>query len=404
MAAARRTASTDFDGAMASCPKVALLIETSRGYGRGLLRGIVRYARLHGPWSFYITPGDFEQALPQMKLWGGAGIIARVETAQTAEAILAANVPTVLVGIDPRLVAEFPQLGQLSGVSSDSEGAARLAADHLLERGFEHIAYVGMPGRVWSERRGEAFCNAIRQAGLEPQVYQPPSRKKDRGWEREQQVLAEWIDALPKPVGLMACNDDRGRGALEACRIAGVHVPEEVAVIGVDDDELFCELADPPLSSVALNTEHGGYRTAHLLDQLMQGKIRSAQQLIVEPTQVVARRSTEVKAFDNREVGTALSFIHRNRSRNFTVADVAAATGISRRNLEVKFRKSVGRTILAEIQRIRLDHAKRMLRDTDLPIPQIAAASGYNSASYLTQVFRKEIGVTPARYRTRYRV
>ena len=389
---------------MASCPKVALLIETSRGYGRGLLRGIVRYARLHGPWSFYITPGDFEQALPQMKLWGGAGIIARVETAQTAEAILAANVPTVLVGIDPRLVAEFPQLGQLSGVSSDSEGAARLAADHLLERGFEHIAYVGMPGRVWSERRGEAFCNAIRQAGLEPQVYQPPSRKKDRGWEREQQVLAEWIDALPKPVGLMACNDDRGRGALEACRIAGVHVPEEVAVIGVDDDELFCELADPPLSSVALNTEHGGYRTAHLLDQLMQGKIRSAQQLIVEPTQVVARRSTEVKAFDNREVGTALSFIHRNRSRNFTVADVAAATGISRRNLEVKFRKSVGRTILAEIQRIRLDHAKRMLRDTDLPIPQIAAASGYNSASYLTQVFRKEIGVTPARYRTRYRV
>jgi LacI family transcriptional regulator, galactose operon repressor len=209
---------------------------------------------------------------------------------------------------------------------------------------------------------------------------------------------------LPKPVGLMACNDDRGRGVLEACRLAGVRVPEDVAVIGVDNDELFCELADPPLSSVALNTEHGGYRTAHLLDQLMQQKIRTPQRLIVEPTEVVARRSTDVKAFDGREVVTALSFIHRNRARDFTVNDVAHAVGVSRRNLEVKFRKSVGRTILTEIQRIRLDHAKRMLRETDLSIPQIAESSGYNSASYLTQVFRKETGASPVKYRASFRV
>jgi LacI family transcriptional regulator len=390
--------------AIEPCPKVALLIETSRGYGRAMLRGIVRYARLHGPWSFYVTPGDFEQALPKMKLWGGSGIIARVETLELAAAIVAAQIPAVLVGADQRVVAQVPQLAGMSEVWADSEGAARVAAEHLLERGFEYFAYVGVADRIWSQRRRDSFCAAIRASGFESYVYQSPRSKKDREWEREQSILAAWIKELPKPVGLMACNDDRGRGVLEACRLAGVHVPEEVAVIGVDDDELFCELADPPLSSVALNAEHGGYQTAQILDQLMKHKIHAPQRLIVEPTHVVTRRSTDVKAYNGREIGTALAFIHRNRARDITVSDVAKATGLSRRNLEVKFRKAIGKTIREEIQQIRLEHAKRMLRETDLPIAQIAEASGYNSPSYLTQVFRKEIGVTPAKYRGQVRI
>jgi LacI family transcriptional regulator len=298
----------------------------------------------------------------------------------------------------------MPELAGMSEVWADSEGAARVAAEHLLERGFEYFAYVGVPERIWSQRRGDSFCSAIRQSGFEPYIYQSPRSKKDRDWEREQSILAEWIKQLPKPVGIMACNDDRGREVLDACRFAGVHVPEEVAVIGVDDDELFCELADPPLSSVALNAEHGGYRTAQVLDQLMKHKLTTPQRLIVEPTHVVTRRSTDVKAYNGREVGTALGFIHRNRARDITVNDVAEATGLSRRNLEVKFRKAVGKTIREEIQRIRLDHAKRMLRETDLPISQIAEASGFNSPSYLTQVFRKEVGVTPAKYRSQVRI
>lgn len=404
MAGGKRTTANDGTGTMPSCPRVALLIETSRGYGRGMLRGIVRYSRLHGPWSFYLTPGDFEQVLPTMKPRGAAGIIARVENEQIAEAIVAADVPAIIVGPEPRILTHVPKLGEFCEISSDSEGAARMAADHLLERGFEHFAYVGHHDRFWSKRRSDAFRKAVQEYGFEPAIYQAPSRKKDRDWEREHGILAKWIEDLPKPIGLMACNDDRGREVLEACRLAGVHVPEEVAVVGVDDDELFCELADPPLSSVALNAEHGGYRAAHLLHQLMQQKVRTPQQLIVEPAQVVTRRSTDVKVFSGREVGMALSFIYRNRASNFTVNDVANAVGISRRNLEVKFRKAMGRTILAEIQRIRLDHAKRMLRETDLPIPQIAESSGYNSVSYMTQVFRKESGVTPAKYRSRYRI
>jgi LacI family transcriptional regulator len=369
-----------------------------------MLRGIVRYARLHGPWSFYITPGDFEQALPRIQQWGGAGIIARVETAVTARELIKSKVPTIILDAEPKLVAEVPELGKLSEVRSDSEGAARIAAQHLLERGFENFAFIGLRGRVWSDLRCEAFAKSVRGFGFDPDIYQQPRRKADRVWEREQTCLADWIRDLPKPVGIMACDDDRGHEVLEACRIARVNVPEEVAVIGVDDDELFCELADPPLSSVAFNSEHGGYRTAQLLDQLMHDRIQTPQKLIVEATQVHARRSTDVKVFDGPEVSAALSFIHRNRSKGFTIDDVANAVGISRRTLEVKFRKSVGRTILSEVQRIRLDHVKHMLRETDLSIPRIAEASGFNSASYLTQVFRKEFAMSPVKYRSKFRV
>jgi len=386
------------------CPRVALLIETSREYGRAMLRGIARYARLHGPWSFYLSPGDFEQALPGMRLWEGSGIIARVETPEIAQAILAANVPTVLLGPDPHIVVQIPRLQTLCDVSSDSEGAARMCAEHFMERGFQNFAYVGVWERGWSRRRCDAYCRAVSEANFEPHVYPLPQTESERSWEWEQTVLANWLVELPKPVGVMACNDDRGRGVLEACRLAGVRVPEEVAVIGVDNDELFCELSDPPLSSVALNAEHGGYRTAHLLHRLMKEKNVPAQKLTVEPVEVVTRRSTDCAPINTREVGAALSYIHRNRSQNFTVNDLADSVGISRRNLEVKFRKATGKTILAEVQRIRLSHAKRMLRETDLPIPEIAESSGYRSASYLTQVFRKEVGVSPAKYRSRYRI
>src|SRR3989304_103457 len=280
----------------ASCPRVALLIETSREYGRALLRGIMRYARLQGPWSFSLTPGDFRQALPEMT--HGAGIIARVETTEVAEAILATGLPAVMLDPDPKILEKVPKLRKLSVVSSDSEGAARMCAEHFLERGFQNFAFVGLWDRVWSVRRQEAFCGAISDAGFQPHLYPLPENEANFGWEREQSLLARWIEGLPTPVGGMACNDDRGRNVLEACRLAGAHVPEEVAVIGVDNDELFCELSDPPLSSVALNAEHGGYRTAHLLDQLMRNNFSDQQRLIVEPVEIVTRRSTEGKMLD----------------------------------------------------------------------------------------------------------
>lgn len=385
---------------MLRMPKVALLIETSRGYGRDLLRGVMRYARLHGPWGFYLTPGDFVQALPRMQSWGGTGIIARIETPEVARTILGSGLPAIALGLSDEQLRPGSPLRRLSEVVSDSQGAGRMAAEHLLARGFRQYAYVGA-GRVWSGRRQESFCARIRQAGFEPRVYPLPRSRRSEAWEREQPVLAGWLGTLPRPVGVMACNDDRGREVLVACRDAGLRVPEEVAVVGVDNDELLCELADPPLSSVALNAEAGGYRAAALLDRLMRGERQKPERLLVEPLHVVARRSTDIVALDDPEVAEAVHFIQDHATEPIGVADIVQAVLISRRALELRFRKAIGRTLHAEIRRVRLERASRLLVETDMPITQVAAASGFGRASYLAQAFSQAFGSTPARYRRR---
>jgi LacI family transcriptional regulator len=388
---------------MVRMPKVALLVETSRGYGRDLLRGVMRYSRLHGPWGFYLTPGDFVQTLPRMRSWGGTGIIARVETPAVARAILASGLPTIALGLSDEQLQPDSPLSRLSEVVSDSRGAGRMAAEHLLERGFRHCAYVGAAGRVWTGRRQESFCTRIREAGFEPRVYNLPRSRRAAAWEREQPVLAGWLKALPRPVGVMACNDDRGREVLEACRDAGLRVPEEVAVVGVDNDELLCELSDPPLSSVALNAEAGGYRAAALLDRMMRGQSSAPRRLLVEPMHVVARRSTDIVALDDPEVAAALHFIQDHATEPIGVSDIVEEVVISRRALELRFRRAIGRTLHAEIRRMRLERASRLLLETDLPITRVAEASGFGRASYLTQAFRQAFGSTPARYRRRMR-
>lgn len=388
---------------MVRMPKVALLVETSRGYGRNLLRGVMRYARLHGPWGFYVTPGDFVQALPRMKSWGGTGIIARVETAAVARAILASGLPTIALGLTDEQLRPDSPLSRLSEVVSDSRAAGRMAAEHLLERGLRNLAYVGAPGRVWSSRRQEGFCERVREAGFEPRVNVPGRSPRGASWEREQPALVRWLGSLPRPVGVMACDDDRGREVLAACRDAGLRVPEEVAVVGVDNDELLCELADPPLSSVALNAEAGGYRAAALLDRMMRGESLEPTRLLVEPLRVVARRSTDIVALDDPEVAAALHFIHDHATEPIGVADVVKDVMISRRALELRFRKVVGRTLHAEIRRVRLERASRLLLETDLPITRVADAAGFGRTSYLAQAFREAFGTTPARYRRRMR-
>jgi LacI family transcriptional regulator len=384
-------------------PRVALLIETSRGYGRGMLRGIVRYARLHGPWRFYLTPGDFAQALPQMRQWGGTGIIARIETPEVARAILAAKLPTIGLDVSQSLPIKAPGLAKISEIASDSRAAAALAAEHLLDRGYKHFAYVGEPDRMWSQNREEGFGDRLRQAGREPVIYNPPKNLRNRNWEREQSLLAAWIKSLPKPIGIMACNDDRGRQVLDACRAAGVAVPLEAGVIGVDNDALLCELADPPLTSVALNSETGGYRAAALLDRMMKGRIRKPQRLLVEPTTVVERRSTQASAVEDLDVASALEFIHHHAAEAIGVDDVVDRLQMSRRALELRFRSALGRTPHDELQRVRLSRAQRLLLETDLSIPKVAQAAGYRSGSYLAQVFQKQVGRTPAQYRKDHR-
>jgi len=387
---------------MTPMPKVALLVETARGYGREVLQGIVRYARLHGPWAFYVTPGDFIQSLPKMEEWGGTGIIARIETPQVAKAILATRLPVVAMDLSEEQLAPGSPWLRMSQLNSDSEGAVRLAVEHLREKGLRHLAFVGLAGKIWSDRRQQAFVRQVEAAGDVAHVY-PHARRQRLPWGREQTVLARWLAGLPKPAGVLACNDDRGRAVLEACRQARLRVPEELAVIGIDNDELLCDLSDPPLSSVALGAERAGFEAAALLDQLMAGRVKKPQRLVAAALGVVARRSTDVLLHDDPEVAAALRFIHDNAGRPIRVYDVAASLGDARRTLEIRFRQALGRSIHAEIQRTRLQRAKQLLLETDLPLPKVAGACGFGSPSYLAAVFHRNLGMTPVKYRAHNR-
>jgi LacI family transcriptional regulator len=384
---------------MRQIPKVALMVETSRGFGRDLLRGIARYARLHGPWSFHITPGDYMQQVPKMKQWGGTGIIARIPNERVAQAVIEANVPTIALGLTDEQMQEGSPLATFSELSSDAKQVAELAATYLLERRFTQFAYVGLDDRAWSKRRERAFCQRVEQAGFKVHVYAGSERPRDKVWEKEQKILAEWMHSLPTPIGLFACNDDRGRQVLDACRLASLHVPEDVAVLGTDNDEVFCDLADPPLSSVALNAETAGYRAAELLDGMMSGRIRKRQRIPVEAVGVVSRRSTEVVAVNDPDVVSALQYIRRELGCGISVQNVANEVAVSRRSLEKRFRDTIGRTILEEIQLVRLERSKRMLLETTYPISRIAEMSGFGSTGYFIQFFQSRVGETPRRYR-----
>ena len=384
-------------------PKVALLIETSRGYGRSMLRGIVRYASLYGPWQFYVTPGDFEQALPAMEQWGGTGIIARIETARVARAIIQSGLPTIALDISQNVPLDALAGARISEIASDSFNAAIKAAEHLLEIGLRNFAFVGEPFRKWSHNREMGFIHRLEQAGFRPAIYEPPRQKAMLHWEREQPHLSDWILSLPKPVGIMACNDDRGRQVLEACRAAEVIVPLEVAVVGVDNDELLCELSTPPLSSVALNAEAGGYRAAQLLDQMMKGEVTQPERLVVEPLYVVQRRSTESSAVEDPDIAAALNTIHALATKPITIDEIVDQLSVSRRMFEIRFRKAVGRTPHQELRRVRLLRAQQMLLETDNSIAEIALAAGFCSPAHLAHVFQKDLQKTPAQYRREHR-
>ena len=378
---------------MSERKRVMLLIESSRAYGRGCLLGVAAYVRSHGRWSvLHIERGLTENVPKFLKSWKGDGIIARIENEKIAKTVADLGVPAVDLRGSHR-----PVNGAM--LDTDPRIVTRMAAEHFLERQLTNFAYVGSEDRGWSGRRERAYYKYLAERGFNAYIYRQPKRIQDRVWEREQTILADWIRKLPTPIGLFACDDDRGREVLEACTLASLRVPTDVAVVGVDNDEVFCDLADPPLSSVALNVETAGYRAAELLDGMMRGRIRKPRKIVVEALAVVNRRSTDMIAIDDAQIMAALQFIRRTNGRDLSVKSVVEQVSVSRRLLEKRFRESVGRSILEDIHQVRLERCKRMLVETPYPVSKIARMGGFASTGYFIQFFLKRVGTTPRRYR-----
>ncbi|MHC1765111.1 MAG: substrate-binding domain-containing protein [Verrucomicrobiia bacterium] len=356
--------------------RVALLIETSNAYARELLHGIRTYARENPHWALHLTEqGRGETPPAWLRSWRGDGMIARVETQSVADVVRQAAVPVVNVS-----AAEFAP--ECPTVISDSSAIARLAAEHLLERGFRHFGYCGDGRFAWSARHGAHFVQHLTDAGFECAVFD--SRPADtEDWEREQGKLAQWIRSLPKPAGVMACYDIRGQQVLDVCRAAGVAVPDDVAVIGQHNDELLCDLCDPPLSSVVPNARRAGYEAAALLDRMMRGKAKPPQVLLIEPVGVVTRQSTDVLAVSDPQLSAAVRFIREHACEHIGVEDARKVAALSRTLFERRFRRVLGCAPYEQILRVRLAKARELLALTNLTLAEISERTGFSSPEYL---------------------
>lgn len=380
---------------MKKIPKVALLIETSREFGRSFLYGVARYSRTHGPWVFYKETGGLERSIPKIKDWGADAVMTR--TIKDIDQLHGLNIPIIYVIHHERDDSPYPS------VTTNSENIARMAAEYFLDRGFRNFAYCGFDTMPWSVQRGENFNRLINQAGFEVRHYTQPASKSLRHWENEQKILADWLKKLPKPVAVMACNDDRGQHVIEASKTVNIKIPEEMTVLGVDNDVLVCDLCEPPLSSISLNTEKAGYDSAELLDKLMHGAKMTGQKIVVEPTHIVTRRSTDILSIQDPEVADALRFIRNNCREQISVDDVVASLSVSRRVLEKRFRKQLNRSVLEEIRKARTNAAAQMLVETEMSIAQIAEKLGYTETAHLSRYFHKEKGLSPVAFRKRIR-
>ncbi|MBE0545585.1 MAG: XylR family transcriptional regulator [Verrucomicrobia bacterium] len=378
-------------------PQVALLIETSNSYARELLHGIRNYWREHRSWIIYLAEKSRGQSPPPwLQEWQGDGIIARIETERIAEAVRRTKLPTVDVSA-ARLVPGIPW------VETNDDAIARFAVEHFLERGFRHFGYYHDERFNWSKWRRDAFIQHLSAAGHACSVFSSRTRPGSN-WQQEQATLSAWIATLPKPAGVLACYDNPAVEVLEACCRIGVAVPDQVAVLGVNNDDLLCDLADPPLSSIIPNARRSGYEAAVLLDRMMSGETVPPEPHLFEPLGVATRQSTDVLAVTDPHVSKSVRLIRENACTGTRLEDILKQVPLSRRALESRFRKMLGRTPHEQLLRVKIDRIKAMLMETDLPLARIAERNGFHHVEYMTVMFQKNVGLTPSAYREQNRM
>ncbi len=380
--------------------RVGLLVETSRAYGRELLRGVSRFARTRTNWSLLHQEMSLDSGMPDWMMSSVlSGVIARVDT-HTVDPLRRLRVPIV----DVRCNHNFPDIPQ---VDTDNPRVAELALQHLWERGFRRFAFCGFRHASYSDARLRTFRDLVNNADCPLSVYETRSTPGSTltGIEQSGMVefepMSQWLFSLAHPTGLFVCNDIRGQQVLNVCRTLQIAIPDDIGVIGVDDDEAICLLSDPPLSSVRPDAERVGYRAAEILHEMIAGARAPVDIECVPPTSVVERLSTQVIAVDDRELARVCRFIRQHACEGINVDDLTQFTTLSRRQLERRFRTELGRTPHEEITAAQVARVKQLLRETTMTLEQITPLTGYSHKESLCAVFKRETGETPGEYRRR---
>jgi LacI family transcriptional regulator len=374
--------------------QVAVLVETEDSWGCSVIRGIADYSQDHGHWNLLIDPRDHEQRPLLPDQWEGDGIIARIGSRTQLDQIRNRKEPKINVD------TVFDGLEGIYDVITDDEQRAEIALAHLRDRGFEEFAYFAPPSVKYSNKRGQAFIEAVTKAGYRCREYRPGYRVGRKiGWEEQQRRVGRWLKSLPTRTAVFTVDAHRGRQLAEICYWSGIRVPDHVAILAGDTDDLMCNVSTPPLSSLALAGRRIGYEAAALLDRLMQGERPEEKTYKIAPQGVISRQSTDILSIDDESVVRALRFIQVHAFQDIVVKDILAEVPISRRSLEIQFQHYLGRSPAEEIRRVRLEKGKELLARSDFSIGEIAVACGFANTTRFGVAFRKRYGQTPLAYR-----
>ena len=376
-------------------PRVALLIETTRTFSREMLSGVRRYVAEHGPWSTFLELRAPDSSPPAwLRHWDGDGILTRTFTLEMADLVTATGLPAVEIR-SKTLAGGRPFVGV------DNASIGRTVAEHFFERGYRRFAVYSLQSESFFIERVRNFVSTVKAYGCLCSELPETTSDSVADWEQSQARLITWLSQLPKPVGVFAANDQLGVRLLEACQRAGVAVPEEVAVVGAENEETLCTFATPPLTSVRFDGHTVGYTAAGLLDEMMAGKAPRRRETLVPPKGIVVRGSSDELVINDSLVAHAARLIRENAMDGINVDDLCRKLNASRSTLDRRMKAALKRSPKQEIMRIRFREVERLLLETDLTIDVIARQTGFNHSHYLQAIFKQFYGQTPGAFRSR---
>ncbi|MBK5143900.1 XylR family transcriptional regulator [Budviciaceae bacterium BWR-B9] len=381
--------------------RITLLFNANKVYDRQIIEGVGEYLQASQcDWDIFIEE-DFRCRIDNVKDWLGDGVIADFDDPEIEQALNQANIPVVGVGGSYHRPEDYPPVHY---IATDNHALVSTAFMHLKEKGLNHFAFYGLPHHIshrWATEREHAFRQLVTEGNYRHSIYQGMETAPEN-WKHAQNRLADWLQNLPAHTGIIAVTDARARHLLQVCEHLDIAVPEKMCVIGIDNEELTRYLSRVALSSVAQGSRQMGYQAAKLLHKLLKQGDFPVQRILVPPVKVVERRSTDYRSLHDPAVIQAMHFIRYHACKGIKVEQVLDAVGISRSNLEKRFRDETGNTIHGLIHQEKLNRASEFLAASTLSINEISQMCGYPSLQYFYSVFKKEYGITPKEYRDKF--
>ncbi|MDD2512956.1 MAG: DNA-binding transcriptional regulator [Proteiniphilum sp.] len=380
--------------------RVLLLIDYSSEFSRRILKGLIQYSKENGHWIFYRLPSYYktlygkEGIIQWAREWKADAIVARWDHEET-NLLESLRIPIVLQNYRERS-------SYFSNLTGDYIGTGEMAARFFIKRRYRNFAFYGNKGVVWSRERAEGFRRVVEKAGGNYYYFESENLNEEQ-WSTAHLQLDEWLFSLPKPVGLFACDDSFALQVSEICKINNIPIPHDISLLGVDNDELICNLSDPPISSIVLDVEKGGYEVGRLIDQLINGTREQPSNIVIRPNRFELRESTERYNLSNEYISKIVHYVEEKFTDEICIDELTKLVPLSRRNLEIKFKDEMGTSIYQFILQCRIEFFAHMLLTTDLPLYDLALQSGFNDSKNISRIFKKMKGYTPSEYRNIFR-